>query len=88
MRQPEAKRLKEFRKKSVGRRIVPPLELAVEAGLGEYLVLCQRQELGWGAMATALRGHAKSLGVPGHAHAKPWAWHPSAVPALSLIHSC
>jgi hypothetical protein len=76
MRQPEAKRLKEFRKKSAGRRSVPPLESAVESGVGENLVLCQLQELGWGAMATALRGHAKTLGVPGHAHAKRWAWHP------------
>ena len=29
----------------------------------------------WGAMATALRGHANRR-RPNHAHAKPWAWHP------------
>ena len=28
-------------------------------------MLCQRQELGLGAMATALRGHANPLGVQG-----------------------
>src|SRR5207253_2336363 len=34
-----------------------------------------------GAMATALRGHAKPGVTAKHAHAKPWAWHPITAPA-------
>src|SRR5437868_5197169 len=30
-----------------------------------------------GAMATALRGHANPAANCPHAHARPWAWHPT-----------
>src|SRR6187402_3410131 len=37
-------------------------------------------------MPTALRGHVSENLVANHAHAKPWAWHPSTRPHRLVIH--
>src|SRR5688572_16464383 len=40
----------------------------------------------WGAMPTALRGHAAgTVEIASHAHARPWAWHPVSTTVLWVL---